>query len=110
MPQENLSKDQMIFKSYVVVQTLEARIDRHSIEHKEMFDMIWRELKEINNLIYDEIKEVRQEINKFNLSCQAQSERISKLETEKNIWIKILVPIISSITALLTGFLSKRLG
>jgi len=110
MAQENLSKDQMIFKSYVVIQTLESRIDKHSIEHKEMFDMIWREIKEINNLIYDEIKEVREEINKFNLSIQVQSERVSKLEIEKNLWMKILVPVISSITALITGFLSRKLG
>ena len=108
MEQENLSKDQMIFKSYVIIQTLQERIDRHSIEHKETFDKIWEEIKQSKSSIYNEIKEVRKEISKFNISIQNQSERISKLETERNIWIKFLVPIISAIVAFLTSFLSKR--
>lgn len=100
--QGNLSKDQMIYENYVVVNTLKERIDRHSMEHTKMFDKIFHELQEIR-------KDFNQKENAQRALIEQQSDRILKIETEKNIAIKVLVPIISIIVTFLTNFFTKKI-
>lgn len=98
----DLSKDQMIYENYVVVNTLKERIDRHSIEHTKMFDKIFHELQEIR-------KEFHQQETAQRALIEQQGDRILKIETEKNIAIKVLVPIISIIVTFLTNFFTKKI-
>lgn len=100
--QGNLSKDQMIYENYVVVNTLKERIDRHSMEHTKMFDKIFHELQEIR-------KDFNQKENAQRALIEQQGDRILKIETEKNIAIKVLVPIISIIVTFLTNFFTKKI-
>lgn len=100
--QGNLSKDQMIYENYVGVNTLKERIDRHSIEHAKMFEKIFHELQDLKQAYYHKTETQRDVIEK-------QNERILKIETEKNIAIKVLVPIISIIVTFLTNFFSKKI-
>lgn len=100
--QGNLSKDQMVYESYVIVNTLKERIDRHSMEHTKMFDKIFHELQEIR-------KDFNQKENAQRALIEQQGDRILKIETEKNIAIKVLVPIISIIVTFLTNFFSRKI-
>jgi hypothetical protein len=98
----DLSKDQMIYESYLAFHALEKRIDRHSIEHKEMFNKIFHELQEIR-------KDFHQQENAQRALIEQQSASILKIETEKNIAIKVLVPIISIIVTVLTNLFSRKI-
>lgn len=87
----DISKEQMIYESYVTIHSLKERIDRHSDEYSLIFDKFFNELKEI-----------REEITE-------RDSRLLKIETERNIAMKVIVPIISIIVTLLTNFFAKKL-
>lgn len=97
----DINKDQMIYESYVVVNTLKERVDRHSKEHSAMFEKIWHKLEELQN-------DNRKSESEHKKLIQSQDERLFKLESERNLVVKVLVPIISIIVSLLTGFFSKK--
>jgi len=88
---ENLNKDQMIHETYFATKAIEKRMDRHSAEYTRGFEKIWEELKEIRKIASDEKQEAAQVREK-------QNERIKQLETEKNIFLKIMVPLIAAIS------------
>jgi len=96
------SKAKMIYESYIGFKNLTDRIERHSVDHRLMFDKIWGELKDLKSLFH-------QEMNLSHSAIEAQSTRMTKMETEKNIAIKIIVPIISVIVSLITSFFNKKL-
>lgn len=97
----DINKEQMIYESYVVVNTLKERVDRHSMEHSQMFEKIWHKLEELQS-------DNRKNESEHRKMLETQGQRIFKLESERNLVVKILVPIISVIVSLLTGFFSKK--
>lgn len=96
---ENLNKEQMIHETYFATKAIEKRMDRHSAEYARGFEKIWEELKEIRALASEE----KEEASKYR---ETQNERIKQLETEKNIFLKIMVPVISAIFGALSAWVS----
>lgn len=96
------SKDEMIYVSYTSVHALEKRIDIHSEKHAQMFEKISNQLAEMR-------KENNERDRYHQKLISEQNERITKIETERNIALKILVPIISIVVSFLTAFFSRKM-
>ena len=88
-----------IIETQVLVKTLSERVDRHSIDHSAGIDRIYRELKEIRQFE----SEAREEDRKARAQLEA---RVTKLETERNIGLKVMVPLISAIFGAISAWFS----
>jgi Fe2+ transport system protein B len=93
------SKDQMVFETHILLTTLRERFDKHSLEHYEMFKNIHSEIKQLRSLFSEEIEEEK----KARIDLD---RRLIKLEAEKYIGIKIMVPIFS----LILGVIGSTVG
>lgn len=101
MKEPEISNNQMIVESYVMMKTLKERVDQHSMKHDAMFDKIWTELKE-------QRIESQNRSEKQDERITTQNERITKVETERNLSVKIMTPIISAAVACLTSVISRK--
>jgi hypothetical protein len=91
----------MLYDVCAILPEVVKRIDRHSAEHQTAFERIWNELKEIKESIHSENTSISK---KF----EANAIAITKLETERNLGMKILVPIIAALVSLITSWLSNK--
>lgn len=96
--------EQTIIETKVLLKTLTERVDRHSVEHSAGIERVYRELKEIRQIS----SEVRDEERAARAELEA---RVVKLETERNIGMKVIVPIISAlfgaVSAWFTGLFQR---
>lgn len=91
--------EQTIIETKVLLKTLSERVDRHSIEHSAGIERVYRELKEIRSISQDLREEER--------AARAELEaRIIKLETERTIGLKVMVPLISAVFGALSAWFS----
>jgi len=91
----------MLYDVCAILPEMAKRIDRHSAEHQTAFERIWNELKEIKESIHAE--------NASNAKrFESNAIAITKLETERNLGMKILVPIIAAIVSLVTNWISHK--
>lgn len=89
-----MSEKQMILESFLSIKQIEKRMDRHGTEFRSDLDKIWTKL--------DEIKKDQ------NVKFENHEMRLVKSESEKNIFGKIIAPIISISSGLLGAWLGRH--
>lgn len=100
-------KDQLVFETHILLTTLKERVDKHSLEHHATIQNIYQEIKQIREVICEEIdeeKEARIDLDK----------RVTRLETEKHLGVKIMVPVFGFVFGIigsaLGSFIIKMIG
>lgn len=85
----------MLIETNTIVKELKERMDRHSHDYERTFQGIW-----------DEMKEMRREVGG---AISTLEKEVSTLKAERGLMIKVITPIVGTISGALAGIISGHI-